>query len=303
MEISKASRSPAWSIPVTVRVKETWMTWWWSEAQQTNVTKRQRQNKDESWIISFSLFTFKPQKKFSQKAFIFCFCWVPFLFHLVPFNIFFQHFFFFVHFSLHLLVHPFLLFSPFSSLSFLHSFFLSLSLSVFLFLFMTEDKTRHQEKWVKAVVRMVTNVWKGGLLLACFWAWLKVSVDGPESTKESALADDFWLGLTAIVCFLWLSDLCVTQTARGTPASECLTSSPSVLSLSIFTLFLLMFTLLPQHVAKSYWKDWSTWGGEAEPRRFDGLCRRSKEEDRAGNTKNWGKTTPWHGRENKQTGR
>ena len=55
MEISKASRSPAWSIPVTVRVKRTWMTWGWSEAQQANVTKRQRQNKDESWIKSFSL--------------------------------------------------------------------------------------------------------------------------------------------------------------------------------------------------------------------------------------------------------
>ena len=56
---------------------------------------------------------------------------------------------------------------------------------------------------------MVPNVWKGGLLLACFWAWLKVWVDGPESTKESVLADDSWLGLAAMVCFLWLSDLCV----------------------------------------------------------------------------------------------
>ena len=32
-----------------------------------------------------------------------------------------------------------------------------------------------------------------------------------------------------------------------------------------------MFTLLPQHVAKSYWKHWATWGGEAEPRGFNGL--------------------------------
>ena len=133
-----------------------------------------------------------------------------------------------------------------------------------------EDKTRHQEKWV-------------------------------EATKESALADDSWPGLAAMVCFLWLSDLCVTQTARGTPASECWSSSPYVLSLSTFTLF--MFTLLPQHVAKSHWKHWATWGGEAEARRFDGLCRRSKEEDRAGKTKSCGKTTQWHGRRNKQTGR
>ena len=97
---------------------------------------------------------------------------------------------------------------------------------------MTEDKTRQQEKWVKAVVGMVTNVWKGGLLLACFSAWLQVWVGGPESTTESALADDFWLGWAAIVCFLWLSDLCVTQRARGTPASELLSSSPYVFSLS-----------------------------------------------------------------------
>ena len=73
---------------------------------------------------------------------------------------------------------------------------------------------------------------KGGLLLACFSAWPKVWVDGPESTMENAMADDFWLGLAAIVCFLWLSDLCVTQTARGTSAGECLSSSPFVFSLS-----------------------------------------------------------------------
>ena len=72
---------------------------------------------------------------------------------------------------------------------------------------------------------------------------------------------------------------------------------------SLSTLILAMFTLLPQHVAKSYWKDWATWGGEAEPRRFDGLCRRSKEEDRARKTKSCRNTTQWHGRENKQTGR
>ena len=97
---------------------------------------------------------------------------------------------------------------------------------------MAEDKTRHQKKWVKAMW-MVTNVWKGGLLLACFWAWLKVWVGGPESTKDSALADDSRLGLAAPVCFLWLSDLCVTQTTRGTSSSECSSSSPCLLSLSL----------------------------------------------------------------------
>ena len=45
------------------------------------------------------------------------------------------------------------------------------------------------------------------------------------------------------------------------------------LSLSLSTLILLMFTLLPQHVAKSYWKDWATWGGEAEPGGSSGLSK------------------------------
>ena len=34
---------------------------------------------------------------------------------------------------------------------------------------MAEDRTRHQEKWVKAVVGLVTKVSKRGLLLACFF--------------------------------------------------------------------------------------------------------------------------------------
>ena len=52
---------------------------------------------------------------------------------------------------------------------------------------MAEDKTRHQEKWVKAVLGLATKIWKGGLLLAWFeHDWLKVSVDGPESTNENA---------------------------------------------------------------------------------------------------------------------
>ena len=38
----------------------------------------------------------------------------------------------------------------------------------------------------------------------------------------------FRQGLAAVVCFFWQSDLYVTQTARGTPASESLSSSPYV---------------------------------------------------------------------------
>ena len=95
----------------------------------------------------------------------------------------------------------FFLFSPLCfTLMFPVLFFLSLCFCQLDLL--AEDKPRHEEKWV-------------------------------EATKENALADDFWLGLAAIVCFLWLSDLCVTQTARGTPASECLSSSPYVFSLSL----------------------------------------------------------------------
>ena len=76
-----------------------------------------------------------------------------------------------------------------------------------------------------------------------------------------------------------------------------------IISLCFFSLSLHFYSPFPQHLPKSYWKDWATWGGEAEPRGFDGLCRRSKEEDRARNTKNWWKTTQRVGRENKQTGR
>ena len=71
--------------------------------------------------------------------------------------------------------------------------------------------------------------------VGAFWAW--------QSTKENALADNFRPVLAEIVCFLWLSDLCVTQTARGTSASECLSSSPHVFSLSLFIVTLFMFTL------------------------------------------------------------
>ena len=38
---------------------------------------------------------------------------------------------------------------------------------------MAEDKTRHQNKWVKAVVRMVTRVWKKSLFLACFLSMIE----------------------------------------------------------------------------------------------------------------------------------
>ena len=74
----------------------------------------------------------------------FCFCSVPFLFHFFffqHFSFFFYHHFFFDHFSFDPFVHTFLLFYPFSLLSFLHSSFISLSqcfsFSFFLYLMFT----------------------------------------------------------------------------------------------------------------------------------------------------------------------
>ena len=100
------------------------------------------------------------------------------------------------------------------------------------------QRTRHQDERVKPMVRMVTRVWKKSLFSVCFWAWPKVWVDGPESTKEKASADYVWQGLAAIVCSLWLTDLCVwhRQPARH-PASEDLSSSPQVLSLHSYSLY------------------------------------------------------------------
>ena len=76
---------------------------------------------------------------------------------------------------------------------------------------------------------------------------------------------------------------------------------------------LFMFTLFPEHAAKSYWKDWATWGGEAEPQGLSGLCRTSKE-DRANRKKrksnskawkkkqaNWQRESPWNSSSTKST--
>ena len=98
---------------------------------------------------------------------------------------------------------------------------------------MVGDKTRHQQKWVKAVVgNGHQDLKKKGSFVGFF-----------EHDKENASADFFRLGLAAIVCFLWLSDLCVTQTACGSSASDCL-SSPHVLPHSPFLLSLCLPSFL-----------------------------------------------------------
>ena len=137
MDISEATRSPAWSIPVTVRVKRTWMTWWWSEAQRTNVTKRQRQNKDESRIISLSLFTLNHKRNSAKKAFIFCFCFTfSFNMFTVSFiNVVFVHFLHSPFCSSLLLFSPFFfaLFSPFFFFC-ISCFLIFFSIAVFVYL-------------------------------------------------------------------------------------------------------------------------------------------------------------------------
>ena len=129
--------------------------------------------------------------------------------------------------------------SPFSSFHFL--FLLSCSCPFFSLGQgdqMADDKTRHQEKRVKPMVGMFTQIWWKNLFLAYFWAWPKVWVDGPESTKEKSVG---WLCLARLgsnsvfLVIEWL--MCVTQTARGTPAGEGLSSSPHVLSLHSYSLY------------------------------------------------------------------
>ena len=157
---------------------------------------------------------------------------------------------------------------------------------------MAEDKTRHQEKWAKAVVGLATKIWKGKSLVGVIWAWLKVWVDGLESTKQNASVFLFRQGLEAMVCFLWLSD---TDSPRDIRLWRLVIIS---LSFSLSFFFLFMFTLFTRDVAKGWRKDWATWGGEAEPRGSDGLCRRSKE-DRAGKTNICGKVMTWKSKQAK----
>ena len=96
--------------------------------------------------------------------------------------------------------------------------------------------------------------------LAYFWAWPKVWVDGAESTKEKASADYVWQGSAAIVCFLWLTDLCVWHRQ---PAGHLLVKTCHHLLMS--TLILFMFTQDGKLETEAWRKDWATWGGEAEP--------------------------------------
>ena len=167
---------------------------------------------------------------------------------------------------------------------------------------MAGDKTRHQEKWVKAVVGLVTKFWKGRSFVGFFFFL---------SMTEGL---SWWTRINQGVCVGWLlhatfgsnsvfscdSVTCVwhRQPKGHPPVSAEHHLLMFSLSLSILTLF--VFTLLPQHVATSYRLDWETQRRETEPRGFNGLCRRSKE-DRA--RKNEEKATQWLGKGNKQTGR
>ena len=87
---------------------------------------------------------------------------------------------------------------------------------------MAEDKTRHQEKWAKASVGMATKIWKGGLLLAWFehdWRSELMDQNQPRKMRRFFCLGKVWKQW-CVSCD-W-----VTQTARGTPACEGLSSSP-----------------------------------------------------------------------------
>ena len=120
---------------------------------------------------------------------------------------------------------------------------------------------------------MVTKVWKGGLLLACFWAWLKVWVDGLEINQGECVGW-FFLGRQQwCVSCGWLP--CVWH--RQPAAHRCW-------RLAIIS-FLFSLSLSPLFCSLNVYSRRATWGGEAEPRVFNGLCRRSKEHR--------GKATQW----------
>ena len=144
---------------------------------------------------------------------------------------------------------------------------------------MADDKTRFQDKGVKAVVGMVTKIWQGSLLLACFATWPKVGENQPRRMRRLVM---FGKG-SAIVCFLWLTDLSVTQTARGTPASEGLSSFPQVLSLSTLVLSLCLPSFL------NTWQKVTAKIGQLEAVKLNledsMVCVEDQKEDRA-QTKN-----------------
>ena len=92
-----------------------------------------------------------------------------------------------------------------------------------------EDKTRHQEKWVKPMVGMVNKVWKGGLLLACFFNMTEGLSWWTRINQRECLGWWFLATLGSNSVFLvieWL--VCDTDSPRDTPASECLSLSPYV---------------------------------------------------------------------------
>ena len=81
--------------------------------------------------------------------------------------------------------------------------------------------------------------------------------------KRKASADCVWQGLAAIVCSLWLTDLCVWH--RQHAGHPLVKACPHLLMFSPSTLILFMFTQDGKLETEAWRKDWATWGGEAEP--------------------------------------
>ena len=119
------------------------------------------------------------------------------------------------------------------------------------------------------MVRMVTKVWKRGLLLACFLSmteglswWTRIN----QRECVGWLFFEARFGSNSVLLVIqWL--VCDTDSPRD--IREWMLSITS--SCPLF-----MFSFFPEHAAKSYWKDWATWGGEAEPRGLNGLLSKIK---------------------------
>ena len=162
---------------------------------------------------------------------------------------------------------------------------------------MAEDKTRHQEKWAKAVVGLATKVWKGGLLLA----WFLSMTEGLS----------WWTRINQGKCVEWLflarfgsnSVFLVIEWHRQ-PAGHPPVKACHHLLKFLFLYFYPLY-VYPLHsrrgkklaerlgnLRRRIWTQRIKWS----------VCWRSKKH-RARKTKICGKATPWLGRVSKQSGR
>ena len=143
------------------------------------------------------------------------------------------------------------IFSSFHSLVFI-LIFLSFFFSLLLYCqgdLKAEDKTRHQDNWVKAVVGMVNKVWKGVFCWRVFEHDRRselMGLDQPGRMPWLIILGKVWQQW-CVSCD-WVTCVWHRQPAGHPPVNAYHHLLMFSLSLSIFTLFL--FTLLLQQVAK-----------------------------------------------------